>query len=201
MYRQGNILTYNNVRAVQMYLQWHNMPGKPKQQESEMKPASKPVTGATSQYRRRFLQMLGAFGLGASTSRANAHHTETHFEDASPHKLVYQLNKSEPDYIEAILFSCGEMLRKYGDDIEIVITTIGPGLNLLGKRPRRYIKDIHQQRVTSLASYGVVFQACGNTMKSLDWTENDLLEIARVVPIGVDGIMQLQEKGFSYISW
>ena len=166
-----------------------------------MKPARQSTTESIRLYRRRFLQMLGAFGLGASATRASAHHTDTHFDDASPHKLVYQLNKAEPDYIEAILFSCGEMLRKYGDDIEIVVSTIGPGLHLLGKRPRRYIKDVHQQRVTSLASYGVVFQACGNTMKSLEWTEKDLLEIAQVVPIGIDGIMQLQEKGFSYISW
>jgi hypothetical protein len=38
-------------------------------------------------------------------------------------------------------------------------------------------------------------------MKSLNWTKNDLLDFARVVPIGVDDLMRLQERGFAYISW
>lgn len=154
--------------------------------------------------RRQFLSLLGLGGfagiLGASKPAA-AHHTETHFENESSHKLVYQCNKADEDYIEHILFSCGEMLRKYGDDIELVVATFGPGLNLLAKKPVRPVSEEHRKRVKSLATYGVRFQACGNTMKSLKWTENDLLDIAVVVPIGVDGVMQLQEQGFAYISW
>jgi hypothetical protein len=38
-------------------------------------------------------------------------------------------------------------------------------------------------------------------MKSLRWTEKDLLPFAEVVPIGVDDIMLLQEQGFAYMSW
>jgi len=38
-------------------------------------------------------------------------------------------------------------------------------------------------------------------MKSMQWTDKDMLAIAEVIPIGVDGIMQLQEQGFSYFSW
>jgi intracellular sulfur oxidation DsrE/DsrF family protein len=155
--------------------------------------------------RRQFLSMLGlgGFGLaGASlnSGKAYAAHTDTHFDDKALHKLVYQCNRADHDYIEHVLFSCGEMLRKYGDDIELVVAAFGPGLNLLGKRPKRSISAIHQQRVASLADYGVRFQACGNTMKSLNWLEKDLLEQAQIVPIGVDGIMKLQEQGFSYIS-
>lgn len=132
---------------------------------------------------------------------ASAHHTETHFEDTTKHKIVYQLNKANPEYIEHILFSAGEMLRKYGDDIEIVITAIGPGLNILGKHPVRPINPLHQQRISSLASYGVQLHACGNTMKSLHWQKKDLIDESIVVPIGIDDIMLLQEKGYSYISW
>ena len=132
---------------------------------------------------------------------ANAFHTESHFDDTVKHKIVYQLTKSDTDYIDHILFSAGAMMRKYGDDIHIVIAAIGPGLHLLGKKPGRHITKFHQQRVSSLASYGVTFQACGNTMKSLKWEEKDLVESAVVVPIGIDGIMQLQEDGYTYISW
>jgi len=152
--------------------------------------------------RRQFLSLLGVSlgGAGLISNKAQAHHTETHFEDKSAHKLVYQCNKADPDYIEHVLFSCGEMLRKYGDDIELVIAAFGPGLNLLAKQPNRQISLVHKRRVKSLFEYGVRLQACGNTMKSLQWTETDIIDQAVIVPIGVDGIMQLQEQGFSYIS-
>ena len=155
--------------------------------------------------RRQFLSMLSLgsitlAGTGLTSNKAHAHHTETHFDDKSLHRLVYQCNKADHDYIEQLLFSCGEMLRKYGDDIELVVAAFGPGLNLLAKRPKRSISAIHQQRAASLADYGVRFQACGNTMKSMNWLDKDLLDHAQVVPIGVDGIMLLQEQGFSYIS-
>ncbi len=155
--------------------------------------------------RRQFLSLLGLGGasLGAMSlamNKAHAHHTDTHFEGSSAHKLVYQLNKADHDYIESILFSCSEMLRKYGDDIELVISTFGPGLHLLAKRPRRTISHLHQQRVQSLMQYGVRFQACGNTMKSMHWLDADIIDNAQIVAVGIDGIMQLQEQGFSYIS-
>ncbi len=151
--------------------------------------------------RRHFLQLAGLLGLGAATKAAHAIHTETHFDEKAKHHLVYQCNKADPQYIDSILFSCGEMLRKYGDDIELVIAVIGPGLHLLAKRPGRPISPMQQERVRSLNAYGVAFHACGNTMKSLHWTENDLVDFAKVVPIGVDDIMQLQQKGFAYMSW
>lgn len=140
--------------------------------------------------------------VGVFTSHpAMAHHTDSHFEDSSAHKIVYQLNNADPEYLQHVLFSAGELLRKYGDDIEIIIAAFGPGLHLIGKRPGRPIPAELQQRASSLAEYGVAFHACGNTMKSLGWTEKDLFEFAKPVPIGVDDIMLLQEKGYSYISW
>lgn len=150
--------------------------------------------------RRQFLSMLGLAGFGLGVGKAHAHHTDTHFEERSKHQLVYQCNKAEHEYIDQILFSCGEMLRKYGDDIELVIAAFGPGLNLLAKQPKRTIYPLQQERVKSLADYGVRLQACGNTMMSMKWTEKDIIEVAEIVPIGVDGIMKLQEQGFSYIS-
>uniref|UniRef100_UPI003AF91FDA DsrE family protein n=1 Tax=Thiolapillus sp. TaxID=2017437 RepID=UPI003AF91FDA len=119
----------------------------------------------------------------------------------SVHHIVYQLNKADPKYISHILFSAGELLRKYGDDIEIIIAIYAEGIHLLGKRPKRPIPLELQQKASSLAAYGIAFHACGNTLKSVHWTKKDLLDFAKEVPIGVEDIMLLQEKGFSYISW
>lgn len=134
-------------------------------------------------------------------SPADAHHTETHFDDESKYKIVYQCNKADSDYLSHILFSVGELIRKHGDDVEIVVACFGPGIHLLGKQPRRPILPVLQQRVTSLSEYGVRFHACKNTMDSLGWTENDIFDFARIVPIGVEDIMLLQMDGFSYFSW
>ena len=137
------------------------------------------------------------FGLRYGTS---ASHREP-FRGRSAHHIVYQCNKADPEYLEHILFSAGELLRKYGDDVEIVFTVFGAGLHLLATHPKRPIPHELQQRASSLAAYGVSFHACGNTMLSLHWTEKDLVDYAKVVPIGVDDLMLLQEKGFAYVSW
>jgi intracellular sulfur oxidation DsrE/DsrF family protein len=47
----------------------------------------------------------------------------------------------------------------------------------------------------------VEFHACANTMKSLGWTEEDLLPFAQVVDVGAADLMELQEQGYAYISW
>ena len=151
--------------------------------------------------RRRFMQWLTASSGIAAVGQVRAHHTETHFEEDSAHHIVYQLNKADPKYISHVLFSAGELLRKYGDDVEIVVAVFAEGIHLLGKRPKRAIPRDLQQKAASLAAYGVSFHACGNTMKALRWTEKDLLDFAKPVPIGVEDIMLLQEKGFSYLSW
>jgi intracellular sulfur oxidation DsrE/DsrF family protein len=151
--------------------------------------------------RRTLLKATGLLGGLFTLGAARAHHTESHFEDASTHRIVYQCNKADRDYLQNVLFSAGELLRKYGDDVEIVVSVFGQGIHLVGKRPKRAIPPELRQRASSLSDYGVAFHACGNTMKSLGWTAEDLLPFAKVVPIGVDDIMLLQEKGFAYMSW
>ncbi|MGD8938358.1 MAG: DsrE family protein [Gammaproteobacteria bacterium] len=121
--------------------------------------------------------------------------------DPVDHKLVYQFNKSDESYHKAVLFSVGAMLRKYQDNIHIVVVAIGPGIHILAKNPERPVSKIIKQRVSSLAQYGVEFHACGNTLKSLGWDEKDVLPLASVVEVGAADLMELQEQGYSYISW
>jgi len=153
-----------------------------------------------NKFRRRFVSLLGLGGIGLVSKAAQAGNADDRFETRSTHQVVYQCNKADNDYFNHILFSVGEMIRKYGDDIQVVVAAFGPGLQLLGENPTFPVKKIHQQRVQSLDMYGVEFHACANTMKSLGWKKIDLLDMAMVVPVGVDDIMQLQEAGYSYIA-
>jgi intracellular sulfur oxidation DsrE/DsrF family protein len=126
---------------------------------------------------------------------------ETSLFGEPEHKIVYQFNKADPEYMEHVMFSVGAMLRKHGDNIHIVVTAFGPGIHILARAPGRPVPGIIQERVSSLAHYGVEFHACGNTMKALRWSEKDLVDFAKVVEVGVDDLMQLQEQGYAYVSW
>ena len=153
-------------------------------------------------YRRRALKWFtAASGLSLASRGAQAGSAHQELFGDPEHKLVYQFNRADLDYMEAILFSVGAMLRQYGDNIHLVITVIGPGIHILAKQPRRPVPELIRQRVSSLAAYGVAFHACGNTMKSLGWTGDDMLEFAEIVEIGANDLMTLQEQGYSYISW
>ena len=87
--------------------------------------------GMLDQAAREELQVaIGAAAGGLfALNQARAHHTDTHFEDASDHKIVYQCNKADDDYIRGILFSVGELIRKHGDNVEIVVACFGPGIH------------------------------------------------------------------------
>jgi intracellular sulfur oxidation DsrE/DsrF family protein len=155
--------------------------------------------------RRRLLGSLvagsGLAMLGAARNSA-AQPDEPRFPGDEPtHKVLYQFNKADADYQQHILSSIGSMLRKYGDDIHIVVTAFGPGIHILAVHPQRPVSKEIRQRVASLAQYGVEFHACGNTMQSLGWTEDDLLPFAKIVEVGAADMMELQEKGYAYISW
>ncbi len=160
--------------------------------------------------------VLGVFGLGlsqvaSSQERANADTQsaaaagsvdDLRFPGDEPeHKVVYQFNKSDAGYHKHVMFSVGAMLRKYGDNIRIVVTCFGEGIHILAKHPGRPVSEEIKQRVSSLQQYGVEFHACGNTMKSLGWTEDDMLEFATVVEVGASDLLELQEQGYAYISW
>ncbi len=121
--------------------------------------------------------------------------------DPAEHKLVYQFNKGDEATQKAILFSVGAMLRKWGDNVEIVVVAIGPGLHILAKKPKRPVSEETRERVASLNEYGVKFHACGNTMKALKWEEKDMLPFSKVVEVGASDLMELQEEGYAYISW
>lgn len=156
--------------------------------------------------RRRLLASLFSLGAGLVATRSVQAESDssgtTRFPgDPTDHNVVFQFNKADEAYHQAVLFAVSEMVRKYGDNITIVVVAFGPGIHILAKKPLRPVSDQVKERVKSLAEYGVKFHACGNTMKSLNWTDADILPFAEVVMVGAADIMELQEKGYSYLSW
>ena len=166
-------------------------------------PTSGPDIDSWGRRLRRFaarLSIVLAVNVGC-LSPVVAHHTEAHFGQYTTYQVVYQFNRSDTNYHRSVLFSISELIRKHGDDIEIVVIAIGTGLHILGRSPARPVEQEVKEKVQSLADYGVNFRACGNTMKSLGWSSKDLFSFVEVVPIGVEALIDFQTRGFAYISW
>ena len=122
--------------------------------------------------------------------------------DPPEHRIVYQLNEADPAYIEHILVSVGALIGKYEDNVAVVVVAFGPGIHLLARKPRRPVPEALRDRAASQArDYGVRFVACGNTMKTQNWTAADMQPFAQVEEVGAAVIMELQEQGYAYLAW
>lgn len=172
-----------------------------------------PEKQTPSESRRHVISKLLATGsavvLGASATTAAAHKSENSGEekeerfpgDPPEHFIVYQLNEADHEYHEHVLGSVGAMIGRYEDNIDIVVACYGRGIHVLAKNPGRPVEDSIKEKVSSLAGQGVKFHACGRTLKSMKWTEDDMLPFAKVVAVGVADIMELQEQNYTYLSW
>lgn len=122
--------------------------------------------------------------------------------DPPEHHIVYQLNVADAATIEHILVSVGALIGKYEDNVAVVVVAFGPGIHLLARKPQRPVPEALRTRAASQArDYGVRFVACGNTMKSLNWTAADMQPFVQVEQVGAAVIMELQEQGYAYLAW
>lgn len=113
-------------------------------------------------------------------------------------KVVLQV--SDKASHKKVLNVAANILKHYGkDQVKIEIVAFGPGLGVLVANK----KNKNLKRVASLASEGVTFSACGNTMKKLTKKNKGkapkLAAAANVVPAGVIQILELQEKGYALV--
>lgn len=122
--------------------------------------------------------------------------------DPSTHKVVYMFNQADSDYQTSILNSIQAMLRMYDDDVEIAVVVIGPGIHVLANKPQREVDPLIYERVESFArDYNVRWIACGNTMNSIGWQDQDMRPFAEYVEVGASALMELQSNGFAFIAW
>ncbi|MFN4022549.1 MAG: DsrE family protein [Hydrogenophilus thermoluteolus] len=166
---------------------------------TDPRPTQNAVTDERVPDRRRRLALTApaALALAAGGARAGSG-----FGDEMPHKIVYQLNQADPEYIGHILNSVSAMLGKYPDQIAIAVVCFGPGIHLIAKAPQRPIPEELRQRAKGQAEfYGVRYIACGNTMKTLGWGPEAIEPFAEIVEVGAAAIMELQEAGYAYLAW
>jgi intracellular sulfur oxidation DsrE/DsrF family protein len=122
--------------------------------------------------------------------------------DAVRHRLAIHVDQNDPAVMNLALNNAANVVQHYsaaGEEVEIEIVAYGPGLHMLREDTspvKARVKSIGDSMPT------VVFSACGNTrdaMKKAADKEIPLVTQARIVPSGVVRLMELQEKGWSYV--
>jgi uncharacterized protein len=123
---------------------------------------------------------------------------------AKPHRLVIQVDQNDPAVMNLALNNATNVIDYYrakGQDVNVDLVTYGPGLHML-RDDTSPVKD----RIKQLKDYAfpstVQFSACGNTKENMEKQEGKPVGIvanATLVPSGVVHLMELQEKGWSYV--
>jgi uncharacterized protein len=113
------------------------------------------------------------------------------------HRLTLQLSDRAPDKQALVLSVANEMLKQYGmDKIAIDVVAFGPGIDLLrADSPNR-------ARVDSLASAGVRFDICMNTVNTVERETGKRVPInprAHKVAAAVARILFLTEHGYTLV--
>lgn len=138
---------------------------------------------------------LASLFAGAAMARASDDLPRTHH-------LIIQVTADDPAAMRLALDNAANVDRHYselGEDVDIEIIAYGAGLNML-RDDTSPVKARIKSIGDSLRS--VRFIACGNTLQTLERKEGHpvtLVPRTEVVQTGVAYIMDLQEKGWSYV--
>jgi hypothetical protein len=121
-----------------------------------------------------------------------------------PHRLVIQVDQNDPAVMNLALNNATNVIEYYrarGEEVNVDVVTYGPGLHML-----RADTSPVQDRIKGMKDLAfpskIQFSACNVTKEGMEKKEGhrvEMLAAASVVPSGVIRLMELQEKGWSYV--
>jgi uncharacterized protein len=118
------------------------------------------------------------------------------------HSLILQVNTNDPAAMNLALNNATNVTQYYrglGEKVKIELVTFGPGLHML-REDTSPVKARIETMALSMPE--ISFKACGNTRENMHKAEDKEIPIvqqAQVVKSGVVRVMELQEKGWSYV--
>jgi intracellular sulfur oxidation DsrE/DsrF family protein len=118
------------------------------------------------------------------------------------HRLILQVNTNEPAMMNLALNNATNVAQYYkdrGEKVTIDVVTFGPGLHMLRDDTSPVKARI---KAISESTPAITFEACGNTRENMSRVESKeipLIAEAKVVKSGVVRVMELQEKGWTYV--
>jgi len=119
-----------------------------------------------------------------------------------PHRLVVQVDVNDPVVMNLALNNVNNVTQHYrelGQKVEIEVIAFGPGLHML-----RDDTSPVKARIKSMSETmpQLALSACGNIRENMARAEAKdipLISQAKVVKAGVVRLMELQERGWSYL--
>jgi intracellular sulfur oxidation DsrE/DsrF family protein len=118
------------------------------------------------------------------------------------HHLILQVNTNDAGAMNLALNNATNVMEYYktkGEKVKIEVVTFGPGLHMLRDDTSPVKARIEEM---ALKSPEVSFKACGNTREKMHSAEKKDIPIipqAQVVNSGVVRVMELQERGWTYV--
>lgn len=109
-------------------------------------------------------------------------------------RIVIQVNEEGSKKWNTVLANIRNIQAELGKhEVAIAVVAIGPGLPML------LADSLTANEVQDAIAGGVEFIACGNTMKALQITQDDLLDGVKIAPAGYVEIMKRQQEGWIYL--
>ena len=110
------------------------------------------------------------------------------------HNIVVQLNTADTASWSSVIGNIKNIQKVWATNLNIEVVVHGKAIDFLVKDKTYYATDIQL-----LASQGIKFNACQNTMRKHNITSDMLVKEASTVPSGVVEVVMRQEEGWSYL--
>ena len=143
-------------------------------------------------------------GLAALAFLSMAFASASPAADGKPHRIAIQVDQNDPQVMNLALNNATNVIEYYrarNEDVDVDIVTYGPGLHMLRADTSPVLDRI--KRLKDMAFPGKIqFSACNVTKQGMEKTEGHTISIvpdATIVPSGVVRLMELQERGWSYV--
>ena len=113
----------------------------------------------------------------------------------NPRKIVFSITEESDEALDHVLSVANNVLKFYRpENVQMEIVAYSKGIRLLDRKNR----DV-AVRVDALMQYDVTFIACGNTMRTKNIKEKDLIEGSQIVTAGVVELLERVKEGWIYI--
>jgi len=120
------------------------------------------------------------------------------------HHVVIQVDQNDPAVMNLALNNATNVIEYYrakGEDVDVDVVTYGPGLHMLRADTSPVLDRIKSLKDSAFPSK-IQFSACNNTKEGMEKKEGHPINVsseAVIVPSGVVRLIELQEKGWSYV--
>lgn len=111
------------------------------------------------------------------------------------YQAIFHLDENTEEKTNEVLNNLRNLLADLGqDNVKVELLTNGKGVEAMLKA-----NESNTLRIHHLASQGVKFVVCANSLKYMRIAPEELVPEAEIVPAGVSELVKKQSEGWAYI--